>query len=127
MTLGAAASGATIDLAGGNDTLTLANATNSLSVGNVEGTHANTVLDVPGLLSWLATGSTDGTVQGIDNLQQQYVQQYFEEIRKAPGAATRGKAEPKRDSRPARPPAPRPREGRRRRGRRPSPRPRPSR
>ncbi len=47
-----------------------------LSVGNVEGTHANTVLDVPGLLSWLATGSTDGTVQGIDNLQQQYVQQY---------------------------------------------------
>ena len=47
-----------------------------LSVGNVEGTHANTVLEVPGLLSWLATGSTDGTVQGINNLQEQYVQTY---------------------------------------------------
>ena len=33
-------------------------------------------LDIPGLLSYLATGSFSGTVQGLNNLNQQYSRQY---------------------------------------------------
>lgn len=50
-----------------------------LSVGDLSGDSATTIIEVPGLLSWLATGTFDGpdsTVQGIDNLQAEYLQEY---------------------------------------------------
>jgi cytochrome bd ubiquinol oxidase subunit I len=50
-----------------------------LSIGDVSGDSATTVIEIPGLLSWLATGTWDGpdsTVQGIDNLQAQYLETY---------------------------------------------------
>jgi cytochrome d ubiquinol oxidase subunit I len=50
-----------------------------LTVGDVTGSDATTIIEIPGLLSWLATGNWDGpdsTVQGIDNLQAQYEQTY---------------------------------------------------
>jgi len=50
-----------------------------LTIGDVTGTDATTVMEVPGLLSWLATGNWDGpdsTVQGINNLQAQYEQTF---------------------------------------------------
>ena len=47
-----------------------------LSVGEVSGNSADCIVCVPGLLSWMATSSFDGTVQGIDNLQDQYTQVY---------------------------------------------------
>ncbi|MDD2858869.1 MAG: cytochrome ubiquinol oxidase subunit I [Candidatus Nanopelagicales bacterium] len=47
-----------------------------LSVGDLAGDSATRIIEVPGLLSFLATGSFDGTVQGINDLQAQYVQQY---------------------------------------------------
>ena len=46
-----------------------------LSVGDLSGDNATTVIEIPGLLSFLATGTWNGpesTVQGIDNLQEQY-------------------------------------------------------
>jgi cytochrome d ubiquinol oxidase subunit I len=47
-----------------------------LSVGDLSGESATDLIEVPGLLSWLSTGSFDGTVQGINNLQEQFVQTY---------------------------------------------------
>ena len=50
-----------------------------LSVGPLDGSEAKTILEVPGLLSFLATGTFNGpdsTVEGINNLQDQYVQTY---------------------------------------------------
>ncbi len=50
-----------------------------LSIGDLSGDTATTILEVPGLLSWLATGNwtgPDSTVQGIDNLQAQYLEEY---------------------------------------------------
>jgi len=50
-----------------------------LSIGDVSGDSATTVIEIPGLLSWLATGYWDGpesTVQGIDNLQAQYLDEF---------------------------------------------------
>jgi cytochrome d ubiquinol oxidase subunit I len=47
-----------------------------LTVGDLSGDRATDLIEVPGLLSWLATGSFDGTVEGINNLQEQYVQTY---------------------------------------------------
>ncbi len=50
-----------------------------LSIGDVSGDSATTILEVPGLLSYLATGTFDGpdsTVEGIDNLQEQYLAEY---------------------------------------------------
>ena len=47
-----------------------------LSVGEISGNSADCLVCVPALLSWMATGSFDGTVQGIDNLQAQYSQTY---------------------------------------------------
>jgi len=43
-----------------------------LSIGDLSGTEATRIIEVPGLLSWLATGSFGAEVQGIDNLQAQY-------------------------------------------------------
>jgi cytochrome d ubiquinol oxidase subunit I len=47
-----------------------------LSVGSLDGSHANAVIEVPGLLSFLATGSFDGAVQGINDLKAEYAQRY---------------------------------------------------
>ncbi|MFM8894934.1 MAG: cytochrome ubiquinol oxidase subunit I, partial [Actinomycetales bacterium] len=43
-----------------------------LSIGDLSGTQATRVIEIPGLLSWLSTGSFGSQVQGIDNLQAQY-------------------------------------------------------
>ena len=47
-----------------------------LSVGDLSGTQATRILEVPGLTSYLATGSFDGTVQGVNSLQAAYQQTY---------------------------------------------------
>jgi len=50
-----------------------------LSIGDLSGDEATTILEVPGLLSFLSTGSWNGpesTVQGINNLQQQYLAEF---------------------------------------------------
>ncbi|MFY9208001.1 MAG: cytochrome ubiquinol oxidase subunit I, partial [Candidatus Nanopelagicales bacterium] len=40
-----------------------------LTIGDVSGENATLILEVPGLLSFLSTGSFDGTVEGINDLQ----------------------------------------------------------
>lgn len=47
-----------------------------LTVGSLDGSEATPLLEVPGLLSFLGTGSFGGTVQGIDPLQEQYAEEY---------------------------------------------------
>ena len=47
-----------------------------LSVGDLSGASATRLIEVPGLTSYLATGSFDATVQGVDNLQAQYAETY---------------------------------------------------
>ena len=47
-----------------------------LTIGDVTGDSATPIIEVPGLLSFLATGSFDGEVQGINNLQAEYVSAY---------------------------------------------------
>jgi cytochrome d ubiquinol oxidase subunit I len=50
-----------------------------LSVGDLSGEEATTVIEIPGLLSYLATGTWDGpesTVQGINDLQAQYLEEF---------------------------------------------------
>lgn len=47
-----------------------------LTIGDVTGSAATPIIEVPGLLSFLSTGSFDGTVEGINNLQAAYEQQY---------------------------------------------------
>ncbi|MEN9923587.1 MAG: cytochrome ubiquinol oxidase subunit [Actinomycetota bacterium] len=47
-----------------------------LTIGNLEGTESVFEIKVPGLLSYLSTGSTDGEVKGINDLQAEYAQLY---------------------------------------------------
>jgi cytochrome d ubiquinol oxidase subunit I len=47
-----------------------------LSVGSLDGSHANAIIEIPGLLSFLATGSLDGGVKGINDLKAEYAQKY---------------------------------------------------
>jgi cytochrome d ubiquinol oxidase subunit I len=50
-----------------------------ITVGNLDGSEAYWALDIPGLLSFMATGNWTGpesTVEGIDNLQATYEQQF---------------------------------------------------
>jgi len=47
-----------------------------LTIGTLDGSEELYSITVPGLLSYLATGSFDGTVQGINNLQDEYEQTY---------------------------------------------------
>ena len=50
-----------------------------LTIGTPGGEEATDIITVPGLLSFLATGTWDGpdsTVQGINNLQEEYLQTY---------------------------------------------------
>ncbi|MFI6595348.1 cytochrome ubiquinol oxidase subunit I [Nonomuraea sp. NPDC050536] len=46
------------------------------TIGTLDGTQPIYSLDIPGLLSFLATGSFDGKVQGINNLQAEYQQKF---------------------------------------------------
>lgn len=43
-----------------------------LTVGTLDGQHTRALIEVPGLLSFLATGSFDGAVQGINDLSAEY-------------------------------------------------------
>jgi cytochrome d ubiquinol oxidase subunit I len=47
-----------------------------LTIGSLNGREEVFSVRIPGLLSLLATGNPDGRVEGINNLQQQYQQQY---------------------------------------------------
>jgi cytochrome d ubiquinol oxidase subunit I len=47
-----------------------------LSVGDLSGSEATHLIEVPGLTSYLATGDFGGEVQGINDLQEQYVATY---------------------------------------------------
>ena len=47
-----------------------------LTVGSLDGQHANALIEIPGLLSFLATGDFNGAVQGIVELKEQYAQAY---------------------------------------------------
>jgi cytochrome d ubiquinol oxidase subunit I len=47
-----------------------------LTIGTLDGSRPVFQITVPNLLSYLSTGSLDGQVQGIDDLQAQYVQLY---------------------------------------------------
>jgi cytochrome d ubiquinol oxidase subunit I len=46
------------------------------TIGSLNGSHAIFSLDIPRVLSFLATGNWSAQVQGIDNLQAQYAQVY---------------------------------------------------
>ena len=46
------------------------------TVGTLDGTQEVFSLRVPGLLSWLATGDTDGTVRGINEIQVSYAEMF---------------------------------------------------
>lgn len=40
-----------------------------LSIGSLDGSEATRIIEIPGLLSFLATGTWDGTVEGINDLK----------------------------------------------------------
>ena len=46
------------------------------TIGSLDGSREVTALKIPSLLSILSTGSTDGTVEGINDLQAQYEKTY---------------------------------------------------
>jgi cytochrome d ubiquinol oxidase subunit I len=47
-----------------------------LTIGSLDGQHANPLIEIPGLLSFLATGDFNGAVQGIVELKRQYADTY---------------------------------------------------
>jgi cytochrome d ubiquinol oxidase subunit I len=52
-----------------------------LSIGSLDGSEATRIIEIPGLLSFMATGSFDGTVEGINDLkvsEQEMAQQVAE-------------------------------------------------
>jgi cytochrome d ubiquinol oxidase subunit I len=53
-----------------------------LTIGSLDGSHEKFAIKIPGLLSFLGTGHTDGTVQGINQLREKYRQEYGQD----PGA-----------------------------------------
>jgi cytochrome bd ubiquinol oxidase subunit I len=54
-----------------------------LTIGSLDGSDARNIIEIPGLLSFLATGSFNGTVEGINPLREQYEQEFGQD----PGAA----------------------------------------
>jgi cytochrome d ubiquinol oxidase subunit I len=54
-----------------------------LTIGTLDGSEEKFSIKVPRLLSWLATGTWDGEVQGINQLREQYEETYGQD----PGAA----------------------------------------
>jgi cytochrome d ubiquinol oxidase subunit I len=53
-----------------------------LTIGSLDGSHEKFAIKIPGLLSFLGTGHTGGTVQGINQLREQYQETYGQD----PGA-----------------------------------------
>jgi cytochrome d ubiquinol oxidase subunit I len=53
-----------------------------LTIGSLDGSKEKFSIKIPGLLSFLATGSSDGKVEGINQLREQYQQTYGQD----PGA-----------------------------------------
>jgi cytochrome d ubiquinol oxidase subunit I len=53
-----------------------------LTVGSLDGSHEKFSIKIPGLLSFLGTGSTSGEVKGINDLRAEYEQKYGQD----PGA-----------------------------------------
>lgn len=49
------------------------------TIGSLDGTEEVFAIKIPRLLSYLATGSFDGEVQGIDDLQAEYVERFGED------------------------------------------------
>jgi len=47
-----------------------------LTVGALDGSQANDIITIPGLLSYLATGDFNAEVRGINDLQEEYEQTY---------------------------------------------------
>ncbi len=47
-----------------------------LTIGSLDGSEEKFSIKIPGLLSFLGTGSTDGTVEGINQLREQYQETY---------------------------------------------------
>lgn len=47
-----------------------------LTIGDISGQNATPIIEIPGLLSWLSTGDVNSTVQGINDLQAAYEQQF---------------------------------------------------
>lgn len=47
-----------------------------LTIGSLDGEHANALIEIPGLLSFLGTGSFEGEVEGIRDLAAQYEATY---------------------------------------------------
>src|SRR6478735_4485225 len=47
-----------------------------LTVGSLDGSHANAIIEIPGLLSFLATGNFQGAVRGINDLKAEYAKTY---------------------------------------------------
>ncbi|KRB46214.1 MULTISPECIES: cytochrome ubiquinol oxidase subunit I [unclassified Terrabacter] len=47
-----------------------------LTVGSLDGSHANAIIEIPGLLSFLATGNFEGAVRGINDLKTEYAKTY---------------------------------------------------
>jgi len=53
-----------------------------LTIGTLDGSRETFSIKIPGLLSFLGTGHTDGTVEGINQLREQYQEEYGQD----PGA-----------------------------------------
>jgi len=53
-----------------------------LTIGRLDGSSATNIIELPGLLSFLGTGTFDGEVQGINQLRSEYRQTYGQD----PGA-----------------------------------------
>ncbi len=47
-----------------------------LTIGSLDGTEESFAIKVPGLLSWLGSGSLDAEVRGIEDLREEYVETY---------------------------------------------------
>jgi len=47
-----------------------------LTVGSLDGSHANAIIEIPGLLSFLATGNFEGAVRGNNDLKAEYAETY---------------------------------------------------
>ena len=49
-----------------------------LTIGALDGSDATPIIEIPGLLSFLATGTFDGEVRGINDIKAEYAQRFGE-------------------------------------------------
>ena len=59
-----------------------------LTVGSLDGSHANAIIEIPGLLSFLATGDVKAAVKGINDLKAQYAQNAYDAVSRSVGAVS---------------------------------------